>query len=149
MSIHQETPFQKALEAIESLPNDAQEEIIDIIKKRLAEDRREEIAANANEAVMAIREGRAKYGNINDIKMRHPMTRLQIKIKEADKAIIVLNLLKELPFVEIEKSEEEEDIKAISKEKNSLEDLFGLWENRSISFQEIREKAWVRNNDTV
>ncbi|MGD9159179.1 MAG: hypothetical protein PVG39_12280 [Desulfobacteraceae bacterium] len=67
MNIHQETPFQKALDAIESLP-DAQEEILDIMKKRLAEDRREEIAANANEAVMAVREGRAKYGTVKDIK---------------------------------------------------------------------------------
>ena len=68
MDIHQETPFQKALSAIESLPVDAQEEIIDIIKKRLAEDRREEIVANAHEAVMAVREGRAKYGTIEDLK---------------------------------------------------------------------------------
>ena len=68
MDIHQETPFQKALDAIESLPIDAQEEIIDIIKKRLAEDRREEIAANAYEAIIAVREGRAKYGTIEDLK---------------------------------------------------------------------------------
>ena len=68
MDIHQETPFQKALDAIESLPIDAQEEIIDIIKKRLAEDRREEIGANAYEAIIAVREGRAKYGTIEDLK---------------------------------------------------------------------------------
>lgn len=68
MNIHLETPFQKAIDAIELLPNDSQEEIIDIIKKRLAEDRREEIAANANEAVMAVREGHAKYGTIEDLK---------------------------------------------------------------------------------
>jgi hypothetical protein len=68
MTIHQETPFQKALDAIESLPVDAREEIIDIIKKRLIEDRREEIAANAREAVREVREGRAKYGTIEDLK---------------------------------------------------------------------------------
>ena len=68
MDIHQETPFQKALDAIESLPIEAQEKIIDIIKKRLAEDRREWIAANAHEAIMAVREGRAKYGTIEDLK---------------------------------------------------------------------------------
>lgn len=77
------------------------------------------------------------------------MTRLQIKIKETDKAVIVFNLLKELPFVEIEKTEEEKVTKAVSKEKNNLEDLFGIWENRSISSREIRGKAWVRNNDTL
>ncbi|MBN2059421.1 MAG: hypothetical protein JW882_03295 [Deltaproteobacteria bacterium] len=64
MNTHQETPFQKALNAIESLPVDSREEIIEIIKKRLVEDRREEIAANAREAVMAVREKRASYGTI-------------------------------------------------------------------------------------
>jgi predicted AAA+ superfamily ATPase len=68
MNIHQETPFQKALEAVESLPIDAREEIIEIIKRRLAEDRREEIAANAREAVKAVREKRAMYGTIEDLK---------------------------------------------------------------------------------
>jgi hypothetical protein len=76
------------------------------------------------------------------------MTQLQIKIKEADKAFIVFNLLKELPFVEIEKIENENDI-IVTKDINSLEDLFGLWENRDISFHELREKAWVRYNDTL
>ena len=68
MSIHQETPFQKALDAVESLPMDAREEIIEIIKRRIAEDRREEIAANALEAVRAVRERRAKYGSVEDLK---------------------------------------------------------------------------------
>ena len=52
------------------------------------------------------------------------MTRLQIKIKE-------------------------NDVITVSKDKNSLEDLFGLWENREISFHELREKAWIRHNDTL
>lgn len=68
MNIYQETPFQKALEAVESLPIDAREEIIEILKRRLAEDRREEIAANACEALKAVREKRAKYGTIEDLK---------------------------------------------------------------------------------
>jgi len=68
MTIYQETPFQKALEAVESLPIDAREEIIEILKRRLAEDRREEIAANAREALKAVREKRAKYGTIEDLK---------------------------------------------------------------------------------
>ena len=68
MNTHQETPFQKALDAVESLPFDDREEIIEIIKRRLAEDRREEIAANACEAVKAVREKRAKYGTIQELK---------------------------------------------------------------------------------
>jgi acyl-CoA reductase-like NAD-dependent aldehyde dehydrogenase len=68
MNTHQETPFQKALDAVESLPFDDREEIIEIIKRRLAEDRREEIVANAREAVKAVREKRAKYGTIEELK---------------------------------------------------------------------------------
>ena len=68
MNTHQETPFQKAIDVVESLPFDEREEVIEIIKRRLAEDRREEIAANAREAVKAVREKRAKYGTIEELK---------------------------------------------------------------------------------
>ena len=68
MNIHNDTPFQKALDAVESLPFDEREEVVEIIRMRLAEDRREEIAANAREAVKAVREKRAKYGTIEDLK---------------------------------------------------------------------------------
>jgi hypothetical protein len=68
MNTDQVTPFQKALEAVESLPFDDREEIIEIIKRRLAEDRREEIAANAREAVKAVKEKRARYGTIEELK---------------------------------------------------------------------------------
>lgn len=68
MTTDQATPFQKALEAVESLPFDEREDVIEIIKRRLAEDRREEIAANAREAVKAVREKQAKYGTIEELK---------------------------------------------------------------------------------
>jgi hypothetical protein len=77
------------------------------------------------------------------------MTRLHIKIEDADKAIIVLNLLKELPFVEIEKSENEKTVKLVEMSKESLADLFGLWENREVSLGDIRKKAWIRNHGTM
>jgi hypothetical protein len=77
------------------------------------------------------------------------MTRLYIKIKDSDKAIIVLNLLKELPFVEIEKSEGEKTVKAVGKGKKGLADLFGLWEGREVSFGDIRKRAWNRNHDIM
>ena len=77
------------------------------------------------------------------------MTRLQIKIKDADKAIIVINLLKELPFVEIEASEDEKTVKPLKRGKESLAELFGLWKNREVSLVDIRKKAWTRNHDTL
>ena len=73
------------------------------------------------------------------------MTRLHIKITDNEKAIIVLNLLKELPFVEIEESADEKIGKPGKGGKGSVADLFGLWENRKITLSVIRKKAWTRN----
>jgi hypothetical protein len=68
MIITQGTPFQKAIDAVESLPFDDREELLDIIRMRLAEQRRHEIVANAQEAVQAVREKRAKFGAVEDLK---------------------------------------------------------------------------------
>ena len=77
------------------------------------------------------------------------MTRLQIVIKDADKVDILINLLKELPFVEIEKSDTDSSAPLSAICKGNLEDLFGIWEDRDISLKDIREKAWIRKNDSV
>ena len=77
------------------------------------------------------------------------MTRLQIRIKDEDKAIIVFNLLKELPFVEIEQTEGEKIVKPSKRGKESLAELFGLWKDRAVSLVDIRKKAWTRNHDTL
>jgi len=70
------------------------------------------------------------------------MSRLQINIKDDKKVYIVLDLLKELPFVEIEDSIG----KATGRKgKGSLTDLFGMWEHRKITLNEIRGKAWNRS----
>ena len=54
------------------------------------------------------------------------MTRLCIKIKDNEKANIVLNLLKQLPFVEIEESVDEKAGKSGKEDKGSVSDLFGF-----------------------
>ncbi len=80
------------------------------------------------------------------------MTQLHINIKDSDRAILIINLLKELPFVEfleIDGSKINKSVKPARKGKKSLEDLFGLWENREISLTDIRKKAWSRGNDTL
>jgi len=68
MIIHQNTPFQKAIDAVESLPFDDREELLEILRMRIAEHRRDEIAANAKEALQAVREKRAKFGTVEDLK---------------------------------------------------------------------------------
>jgi predicted AAA+ superfamily ATPase len=68
MIIHQDTPFQKAIDAVESLPFDDREELLEILRMRIAEHRRDEIAANAKETLQAVREKRAKFGTVEDLK---------------------------------------------------------------------------------
>jgi hypothetical protein len=73
------------------------------------------------------------------------MATLNIKIKDNEKADIVLQLLRELPFVEIDGDIKKQAGKSSGKRKGKLEDLFGIWENRNISLSNLREKAWNRN----
>ncbi|MFC1859602.1 hypothetical protein ACFL9U_16465 [Thermodesulfobacteriota bacterium] len=68
MVIHKDTSFQKAIDAVESLPFDDRQELIEILRMRIAEHRRDEIAANAREALQAAREKRAKFGTVEDLK---------------------------------------------------------------------------------
>ena len=60
--------LQQALDVVESLPPDDQETLIDLIRHRLMERRRAEIARNAQETLQAVRDGRARYGSIEDLK---------------------------------------------------------------------------------
>ncbi len=68
MSIGGDTPYQKAIDAVESLPFEDREEVLEIMRMRLSEERRDEIAANAREALEAVKEGRAKYGTVDDLR---------------------------------------------------------------------------------
>ena len=68
MVSNQETSFQKAIDAVESLPFDDREELLEILRMRIAEERRDEIAANAQEALQAVREKRAQFGTVEDLK---------------------------------------------------------------------------------
>ena len=59
--------LQQALDVVESLPLDEQETLIDLVRRRLVERRRAEIARNAEETLQAVRDGRAQYGSVEDI----------------------------------------------------------------------------------
>jgi hypothetical protein len=59
------TPFEQALEMIEQLPAEDQENLIEIVQRRLIEQRRAEIARNASATLQALREGRARYGTVD------------------------------------------------------------------------------------
>ncbi len=60
--------LQQALDVAERLPPQDQEILIELIQHRLMERRRAEIARNAAATLQAVREGRAHYGSIEDLK---------------------------------------------------------------------------------
>ncbi|MFH1085560.1 MAG: hypothetical protein V1772_07340 [Chloroflexota bacterium] len=62
------TPFQEALEIIDRLAPDDQEALIEIVRRRLTDRRRREIAANAQATLQAFREGRASHGTVDDLR---------------------------------------------------------------------------------
>ena len=62
------TPFQQALDGIEQLSVEDQATLIEIIGRRLVEQRREEIAYNARATLEAFREGRARCGTVDDLR---------------------------------------------------------------------------------
>ena len=68
MTMTPATPFEAALDVIDRLPPDDQEAIIEIVRKRMTERRRREIADNAQATLQAFRQGRASYGTVDDLR---------------------------------------------------------------------------------
>jgi hypothetical protein len=70
------------------------------------------------------------------------MGTITVKIKNRKKLQNFLDIINELDYVEVlpEKSN-----RSNKKEKGDFFSVAGMWENRDISLQIIREKAWRRN----
>jgi hypothetical protein len=59
--------LQNALDTVESLPDDDQRTLVEIIKKRLIEKRRDDIARNRNKLYDDVKNGTAKSGSLEDL----------------------------------------------------------------------------------
>ena len=59
--------FDKALEIIESLPEEQRESIIEIVKLRLAEERRERLAQMVKQAREELKRGQVRKGTVDDL----------------------------------------------------------------------------------
>jgi hypothetical protein len=59
--------FQKALEIIESLPEEQRESLIDVVRRRLIEERRDRLAQNIKEAKREYKRGRIQRGSVDDL----------------------------------------------------------------------------------
>lgn len=67
MSSHKTLTFQEVLEIVESLPEYQQEDIINIIRHRLIEHKRDLLAKNIKEAREEYARGDVKKGSVNDL----------------------------------------------------------------------------------
>lgn len=61
------TRLQNALDVFSELPQEEKDLFLELSKKRYIEDRRQEIKRNAEETLTAVKEQKARYGNINDL----------------------------------------------------------------------------------
>ena len=68
------------------------------------------------------------------------MDKILIDIKDKSKAHIVVDLLKELSFIEFR---EIGKANKIGKDSDFRE-LFGIWKDREVTIDDLRQKAWQR-----
>jgi hypothetical protein len=59
--------FQKALDIVESLPEYQQEDLIDIIRRRLIEQRRDKLADGIKEALEEYGRGEVRKGSVDEL----------------------------------------------------------------------------------
>ena len=67
MSNYTTSTFQDALDVIETLSDEQQETIVDIIRRRIVERRREILANNIQEARQEYSKGQVKSGTVDDL----------------------------------------------------------------------------------
>jgi hypothetical protein len=60
--------LQRVLDAVGKLPLEDQEILLDLIRNRLVERRRAEIASEAKATLRTVHEGHAHYGSVDDLK---------------------------------------------------------------------------------
>jgi len=59
---------QQALDVIEQMPLEDQMTVIEVLQRRLLEQRRSEIARYATTTLQAVREGHARFGTVEELK---------------------------------------------------------------------------------
>ena len=67
MSSRDTVTFQEALEVVESLPEYQQEDLIEIIRKRRLDHRREALLENIKEAQAEYERGECRTGSVEDL----------------------------------------------------------------------------------
>jgi len=68
------------------------------------------------------------------------MDQILIDIKDKSKAHIVVDLLKELSFIEFRELDKANKIGKAS----GFRELYGIWKGRDVKLDDLRQKAWQR-----
>jgi len=74
------------------------------------------------------------------------MTQILVQVKDQKKSNVLLELLKSLDFVDSVYTINKEVDTPIANEDDSLDffSMAGIWEDREITLESIRQKAWRR-----
>lgn len=64
--------------------------------------------------------------------------KLSLTIKDEKKGRLLVDLLKEISFIEIGQEEEN------STSNQDINKFFGIWKNKSIKAEELRKQGWSR-----
>ena len=72
--------------------------------------------------------------------------RIILDIQDNERASALVELLKQLPFVRIEKGKEK---RITNKKLKALDDIFGIWKDRNISKGSLRREVWKKRYDKI
>ncbi len=67
------------------------------------------------------------------------MSKFILEIKDKSKEESIINFLKQIPFISIE-----ERVTSTKKDYSAFKKLFGIWNNKDINLNDLRNKAWNR-----
>jgi hypothetical protein len=70
------------------------------------------------------------------------MKRIEIRVRNDEKAKLLFDFLRSLDFVELTETNEQESDDQVSDE--AFFALAGIWEGRDVTLDTIRHKAWPR-----
>jgi hypothetical protein len=75
------------------------------------------------------------------------MEQIVVQVRDKEKAKVLFELLTALDFVDSVKTSETEEVEVeatVQEEPSDFFSLAGLWQDRDVSLESIRQKAWPR-----
>ncbi len=67
LNLHPESAFQKAIEAVEQLPVDERLVLLDVLRQRIGQTKRQELVAEVAAVREEYRAGNVKFGSVSDL----------------------------------------------------------------------------------